>query len=278
MTPTNGSGTRVFITGGASGLGRALAEEWSQRGARVCIADINEARGAETLAVLLRRGDAELLRCDVTRDEDLRAARERLEERWGGVDVVVNNAGVALAGGIDEVSLDDWRWIIDINLLGVVRGCREFTPLFKKQQRGHFVNVASIAGLLDVPLMSGYNATKAAVVSLSETLQNELAEHGIGVTVVCPSFFQTNLHETMRSQTPELIEVTKSLLARSAITAADVARETVDAVADKRFYVLPHLEGRAAWRMKRYLPRAAYRAVIAKQFRRIQRAHAAGKR
>ena len=276
MTSTNG--TRVFITGGASGLGRAMAEQWSQRGARVCIADVNEARGAETLAVLQRTGEADFVRCDVTRDEDLRGARQRLEERWGGVDVVVNNAGVALAGGIDEVSIDDWRWIIDINMLGVVRGCREFTPLFKKQKSGHFVNVASMAGLLDVPLMSGYNATKAAVVSISETLQNELAEHGIGVTVVCPSFFQTNLHETMRSQTPELVEMTKSLLARSAITAADVARETVDAVAAKRFYVLPHLEGRAAWRMKRYLPRAAYRTVIAKQFGRIQRAHAAGKR
>ena len=277
MTSTNG--TRVFITGGASGLGRAMAEHWAGRGARACSADVHEGRGAETLAVLQgTAADADFLRCDVTRDEDLRAARERLVERWGGVDVVVNNAGVALAGGIDEITLDDWRWIVDINLLGVVRGCREFTPLFKKQHSGHFVNVASMAGLLDVPLRSGSNATKAAVVSLSETLQNELEEHGIGVTVVCPSFFQTNLHETMRSKTPELVEVTKSLLKRSSITAADVARLTVEAVEAKRFYVLPHLEGRAAWRMKRHLPRAVYRGIIGKQFGRMQRAAAAAKR
>src|SRR5262249_49239016 len=147
MTSTNG--TRVFITGGASGLGRAMAEHWAGRGARVCIADVHEARGAETLAALkARAADADFVRCDVTRDEDLRAARERVVERWGGVDVVVNNAGVALAGGIDQITLDDWRWIVDINLLGVVRGCREFTPVFKKQQSGHFVNVASMAGLL----------------------------------------------------------------------------------------------------------------------------------
>ena len=133
----------------------------------------------------------------------------------------MNNAGVAQAGSIETTSIDDWRWIIDINLLGVVRGCRVFTPVLKQQRSGHLVNIASMAGLLDVPFMSSYNATKAAVVSLSETLQNELHATGIGVSVVCPSFFQTNIGESLRADDPGLRKAMSKLLARSAITAAD---------------------------------------------------------
>ncbi|APR76934.1 Oxidoreductase, short chain dehydrogenase/reductase family protein [Minicystis rosea] len=265
--------TRVFITGGASGLGRALAERYAKAGARVAIADVNDARGTEALAAL--RGvatDADYIHCDVTREEDLVAARERLVERWGGVDVVVNNAGVAMAGGIEDVSVDDWRWIIDINLLGVVRGCHVFTPVFKRQKSGHFVNIASMAGLLDVPFMSGYNATKAAVVSLSETLQNELAGDGVGVSVVCPSFFQTNLAESLRAPDRGFHVVVGKLLARGSITAADVAEDIFTAVAEKRFYVLPHSSGRTAWLMKRFLPRRLYRAISEKQMQSISRA------
>lgn len=264
---------RVFITGGASGLGRAIAERYAKARARVAIADVNDARGAETLAAL--RGvavDADYIHCDVTRDEDLVAARDRLVERWGGVDVVVNNAGVAMAGGIEDISVDDWRWIIDINLLGVVRGCRVFTPVFKRQKSGHFVNVASMAGLLDVPFMSGYNATKAAVVSLSETLQNELAGDGVGVSVVCPSFFQTNLAESLRAPDAAFHAVVNKLLARGSITAADVAEGVYEAVRAKRFYVLPHASGRTAWLLKRFLPRGLYRAISEKQMRGLARA------
>jgi NAD(P)-dependent dehydrogenase (short-subunit alcohol dehydrogenase family) len=264
---------RVFITGGASGLGRALALRYARAGFRVCIGDVHEERGAETLAALRAVApDAEFVRCDVTREEDLVAVREKLEQRWGGVDVVINNAGVAQAGAIEAVSIEDWRWIIDINLLGVVRGCRVFVPVLKRQQAGHLVNIASMAGLLDVPLMSSYNATKAAVVSLSETLQNELAPHGIGVTVVCPSFFQTNLAESLRTDDPGLRTVMTKLLARSNLTADDVAEAVFRAVEVKEFYVLPHREARAAWRLKRLLPRELYRKAIAKQFRGIQRA------
>lgn len=264
---------RMFVTGGASGLGRALALRYARAGYRVCIGDVHDARGEETLAELRKLGpDAEYVRCDVTREEELLAARERLERAWGGVDVVINNAGVAQAGAIDAVSIDDWRWIIDINLLGVVRGCRVFTPLFKRQRGGRFVNIASMAGLLDVPYMSSYNATKAAVVSLSETLQNELSRHGIGVTVVCPSFFQTNLHESLRSPEPGLKTVMTKLLARSTLTADDIADEVFRAAAEGRFYVLPHREARSAWRLKRLLPRSLYVAALGKQMRGIRKA------
>ncbi len=260
---------RVFVTGGASGLGRALAERWAREGARVCIGDVNEARGAETLAHLrtTAAADTDFVRCDVTRDEDVEAARDRLVERWGGVDVVINNAGVAGAGAIEDVTMDDWRWIVEINLLGVVRGCRVFTPVFKRQRAGHFVNVASMAGFMDVPMMSSYNASKAAVISLSETLQIELAGWGIGVTVACPSFFQTNLAESLRATEPRLRAITEHLLARPGLSAADVADRVYAGVRRGDLYVLPHVEGRRALLLKRLLPRRLYASMLRKQTR-----------
>jgi NAD(P)-dependent dehydrogenase (short-subunit alcohol dehydrogenase family) len=259
---------RIFITGGASGLGKAIAVRFARAGWKVCIADLNEARGAEAVSAL--GADALFLRCDVTREEDLRAVADQLQSRWGGVDVVVNNAGVAQAGAIEDVSIDDWRWIIDINLLGVVRGCRVFTPVFKRQGHGHFVNVASMAGLLDVPMMSSYNATKAAVVSLSETLHNELAEANIGVSVVCPSFFKTNLTDSLRTTDPKLGATMARLLERSPITADDIANDVFRAVEQREFYVLSHAEGRKAWLMKRFLPRAIYTKVMRKRTARMR--------
>ncbi|MBZ4422154.1 SDR family oxidoreductase [Myxococcus sp. RHSTA-1-4] len=262
---------RIFITGGASGLGKAMALRFARAGWKVCIADLNDTRGGETLSALRGfGGDAHYLRCDVTREEDLRAAAEELNTRWGGVDVVVNNAGVAQAGAIEDVSIDDWRWIIDINLLGVVRGCKVFTPVFRRQGRGHFVNVASMAGLLDVPMMSSYNATKAAVVSLSETLHNELAEANIGVSVVCPSFFKTNLGDSLRTTDPRLGATMARLLERSAITADDIANDVFRAVEKREFYVLSHAEGRRAWLLKRFLPRDIYAKVMRKNTARMR--------
>lgn len=259
---------RIFITGGASGLGRELALRFARAGWRVCIADIHDGRGAETAAAL--GPGAEYLRCDVTREEDLQAAAHRLEEHWGGVDVVVNNAGVADAGAIEEVPLDTWSWILDVNLLGVVRGCRAFTPLFKRQGHGHFVNVASMAGLLDVPLMASYNASKAAVVSLSETLQNELAGDGIGVTLVCPGFFKTGLADSLRTQDPGLRSALEGLFARSPVTAGQIAELVYRAVERGSFYVLPHRAGRMAWWLKRLLPRRLYLAAVEKQHLRLR--------
>jgi NAD(P)-dependent dehydrogenase (short-subunit alcohol dehydrogenase family) len=262
---------RVFITGGASGLGRAIALRFAQAGWRVCIADVNDARGAETLQALAPlTPHAHYLRCDVTREEELLAVAGWLESHWGGVDVVVNNAGVAQAGAIEDVALSDWQWILDINLLGVVRGCKVFTPLFKRQRHGHFVNVASMAGLLDVPMMSSYNATKAAVVSLSETLQNELADDNIGVSLVCPSFFKTNLTDSLRTTDPGLRTAMGKLLDRSPITAEDIAEQIFQAVERREFYVLPHREGRQAWWMKRILPRGLYSSFMRKSTRRMR--------
>jgi NAD(P)-dependent dehydrogenase (short-subunit alcohol dehydrogenase family) len=260
---------RVFITGGASGLGRGLAERYAGAGCRVCIGDVNDERGAEAAAAL--GAPAFYQHCDVRREEELQAVADALQERWGGVDVVINNAGVAGAGSIEALTLAEWEWIIDINLLGVVRGCRVFTPMFKRQGEGHFVNVASMAGLLDMPLMSSYNASKAAVVSLSETLQNELEGDGVAVSVVCPSFFQTNLHESMRTSDPALRATMGRLLERGPLPPEVVLDRIFSAVEAREFYVLPHPMGRKAWRLKRLLPRGAYRALVRREMRRMLR-------
>lgn len=265
---------RIFITGGASGLGLALAQRYADSGWRVCIADLNDERGREVLPALKSRGavDACYLHADVTCEQDLQDAAGELLARWGGVDVVVNNAGVAQAGAIEDVSLDDWQWIIEINLLGVVRGCKVFTPLFKRQGHGHFVNVASMAGLLNAPMMSSYNATKAAVVSLSETLQVELADDHIGVSVVCPSFFRTNLADSMRSTDPRLLSMTRKLLDRGELSAEAVAQYVFRAVEKDRFHVLPHGYARRIWMFKRYIPRSAYVAMMMKSMRSMRNA------
>lgn len=198
---------RIFITGGANGFGLAIARFYAQQGWRVAIGDIVTEENANAAVNELQSLASEMryFHCDVTQDDDLQRVADTLAKDWHGVDVVVNNAGVAQVGAINDVSMQDWHWITEINLLGVVRGCRVFTPLLKQQKSGHIVNVASMAGLLDVPNMAAYNATKAAVVSLSETLENELAPFNIGVSVVCPSFFRTNLGANMRSTVPNIL-------------------------------------------------------------------------
>src|SRR3546814_5641416 len=133
------------------------------------------------------------IHCDVRSEADLITAREQMVKQFGCVDLLFNNAGVAQSGPIDETTMDDWQWIVAINLLGVVRGCRVFTPLMKTQGSGVIVNIASMAGLIHPPQMAAYNTTKAAVVALSETLKAELHRYGIQVSVVCQAFFRTKI-------------------------------------------------------------------------------------
>jgi NAD(P)-dependent dehydrogenase (short-subunit alcohol dehydrogenase family) len=263
--------TRIFITGGASGLGRALAERYARAGARVCICDVDDGLGADALVALRALGaDAHYLHCDVTREEDLQAAADWLQRQWSGVDVVINNAGVAQMGGIDEATLADWRWIVDINLLGVVRGCKVFVPLLRAQGGGRLVNIASMAGLVHLPQAAAYNATKAAVVALSETLQLELEADRIGVTVVCPAFFRTALAQNMRASRPQLERMTKRLVERARIGPDEIAQQVFDGVARGDTHILTHPEARRAWRLKRYLPYRWYLAMMRRQLAKLE--------
>ncbi len=242
----------VLITGGSSGLGKALALCFAKQGHKVCIADVNDERGNETLAELNQlAGESIYQHCDVTKQEDLEACVNAVKEKWGSMDVIINNAGVASGGPFDWLSIDDWQWIMDINFFGVVKGCKAAVPAMKEQGSGHIVNVASMAGLLNPPGMSNYNVSKAAVVSLSETLVTELEPHGIGVTCLCPSFFKTNLGESMRS--PDAVtagNLSKLMDSSDELTADDIAQKVYEAIKANQFLLMPHAKARMAWDYK----------------------------
>lgn len=259
---------RVLITGGASGLGKELAKQYLKSGARVLITDIHEQRGEETVFEYKPLGEIHFVKASTTVDSDWQALLDWSQQHWGGLDVLVNNAGVAAGGRIDKISMEDWDWIIDINLKGVIRGCRTFVPLFKQQKSGHIVNIASLAAVANAPTMSSYNVTKAGVVSLSETLRHELTPYGIHTTVVCPSFFQTNLAESMRTPEQGMDQTVRKLLAGGKLSAEQVAKKIMRAQQTGKFLELPHIEGKALSILKRYIP-ALYNLGLADSGRRF---------
>ena len=253
---------RVVVTGAASGLGRALAVRFAAEKWRVAIADLKVDGADETLEqVRAAGGDGFVQRCDVRADADWEELRARVRSEWRGVDVVINNAGVGAAGSVVETSLADWQWMLDINLLGVVRGCRTFVPMLLEQRSGHVVNVASFAAIASAPGMVAYNVAKAGVFSLSESLRAEVLDEGVDVTVACPSFFQTNLLDSFRSPDPDVKAKVTRLMQRARITADDVARDIYDAVMNRRFLVISHDEARWHYRLKRVTPELFYREV-----------------
>ena len=267
----SGSSKRVLITGGAGGLGRALALRYARAGCRVCITDLNDELGVATRAELALTGaQAVYLHADVTQESDLQAVAQQLLNLWGGLDVLINNAGVAGAGAIEDTSIADWEWILNINLLGVVRGCKVFTPMFKLQGQGQIINIASMAGLLDVPMMASYNVSKAAVVALSGTLEQELMDAGIVVSVVCPSFFKSNLDQNSRSSDSRLKKQMAKLLERGKLSADHIAEQIFVAAARKQFLILPHKQGARVWQVKRFLPHGVYSWLLQRGTQRMK--------
>jgi len=253
------AGQRVFITGAASGLGRALAQRFAREQARVVIADINDDRAAETGAeVTAAGGEALVVHCDITDDASVEQAVAAVVAAWGGIDVLINNAGVASAGTVTDTSMEDWSWMIETNLLGAVRLCRACVPLMQQQGCGHVINVASAAGIVQSPGMASYNVAKAGMIALSETLRNELRGFGIGVTVACPSFFTTNLMESYRGPSTGVQDMAGKLMKRSKLSAADIADAVYQAMEDGELFVFGHGEARVAYHFKRLLPGAFY--------------------
>jgi NAD(P)-dependent dehydrogenase (short-subunit alcohol dehydrogenase family) len=246
---------RAVVTGGGSGLGRALCRHLAKRDARILIADLNLAGAEETARSL--SCEAHAVACDVSKAANVEALAKDAFERLGGVDLLVNNAGVGVAGNVGEVPLSDWEWIMAVNLWGPVYGCHAFIPRMKKQGGGHILNVASAAGLLSAPTMGPYNVTKAGVVALSETLRAELAGDHIGVSVLCPTFFQTNIGKSSRG--PEDMKgLTEELLKRGKIQADGVAELALRGCDEDELYVTPHADGRWMWRLKRLMPETFY--------------------
>ena len=261
---------RVLITGATSGLGRALALEFARKGWSVAVAGRDHGRIEDTARAVREAGGTPLeLILEVTEAEHFVAAARRITEEWQGLDVLVNNAGIGAAGRIEDLTMDSWRLVIDVNLWSVVYGCHIFIPLLKKGGKGHILNVSSASGLAGLPEMASYNATKAAVIAISETLQCELVEDGIDVTVSCPSAFRSNI------ASGPLVRETKSAvgrgvvaeLDRTKVTAEDVARYTIRSMVRRELYSIPQRDARVMWRISRWLPER-YRSLLRYLFHR----------
>lgn len=256
------AGTTALITGGASGLGLAMAEQLLADGARVLITDVHTTRPDGLPDA------ADYLTLDVRNTDDWAAARDHVEATFGKLDLLFNNAGIAVGGRIDHVSEVEWQRALDINLMGVVRGCATFTPMFKAQKSGTIVTTASLAGLVHAPAMATYNATKAAVVAVSESLWSELKPYGIQVSVICPSFFRTNLADSLAGDDVEMERAARTLIDDASRGADEIAAKALAGVRQGRFVILTDRDGHVAHRAKRLAP-GVYFAAMADAGRRV---------
>jgi NAD(P)-dependent dehydrogenase (short-subunit alcohol dehydrogenase family) len=263
------SGKVAVVTGGASGIGLAMARRFAAEGMKVVLADIERpvlARAGEELAAA--GADVLAVATDVSQPDDVAALAATTLDHFGDVHLVCNNAGVGSRGlPICELPLQDFAWVIAVNLFGVIHGIQAFLPHLRANGVGHIVNTASTSGLYHLPRMGPYNASKAAVVALSETLRFELDAEGcgVGVSVLCPSWVRTNITTSDRNR-PERFSYTleseqmagaaeykakrREQLATIAIDPADVADQVCDAVVTDRFYVLTHPESVALFEQR----------------------------
>ena len=248
---------RILITGAASGLGLALAKKYASEGWSVCIADIQAEEGIKIASGLSQEygKDCFFHHLDITSDAQWQELVGIISERWQGLDALVNNAGVAASGDIDTFSMKDFHWAVNINLMGAVKGCHVCVPLLK-ESKGLLINVASMAGLLHMGGMSAYNVSKAGMVALSEGLLSELDPYGVKVSVVCPTFFQSNLAKSMRSDNPDAAKIAARLHAATGITAESIVATIFEDSRKGKHYILggTRLSDRTIWRLKRYLP------------------------
>jgi NAD(P)-dependent dehydrogenase (short-subunit alcohol dehydrogenase family) len=239
----------AVVTGGGSGIGRALVDVFAREGARIVVADIEEARAIEVAeAVRGRGGQALAVRTDVTDLAQVQALADRAFSELGGVDVLCNNAGVAIWGSLAEATHRDWQWVLGVNLWGVIHGLEAFLPrMIAGNRRGHVVNTASMAGLVATRGLGIYNTSKYAVVGLSETLAKDLAPHGIGVSVLCPMGVATRIRASDRNRPPHLRNERADAAAAVALDGdtlapGAVAEMVLSAILENRLYVITHHE------------------------------------
>lgn len=259
----------AIITGAASGLGRAISLRLAREGWNIAICDLNDAGSEETLGLVRAAGgDGRVEHLDVTQAGDWQALHDRLRRDWQQLDLLVNNAGVAGAGEVGEYPLADWHWIVDINLWNGIYGCHTFVEWLKENPAGaHIINTASLAAIGSAPGMAAYNVTKAGMLALSETLFAELAPHNVGVTVLCPAFFATNLLKQGRFAREDWCKVANRAFETAKLTADDVAAAAVAAMKAKRLYVVVPGQAKLFWYLKRFRPQA-FLARVGKMMRR----------
>jgi NAD(P)-dependent dehydrogenase (short-subunit alcohol dehydrogenase family) len=253
-------GKVAVVTGGASGIGFALARRFASEGARVVIGDV-EAAALDRAVSELRGAGAEVegVVTDVTDPAQMQALAATAVARFAGVHIFCNNAGVGGGGLSWEMPLSTWEWVIGVNLWGVIHGVRAFVPLLMQQAEAHIVNTASVAGLVAAPFMGPYNASKHAVVAISETLHHELAMSApqVKVSVLCPGWVNTNIAESARNRPQHLQEgapppdAEAAALLREFIAQGmppdEVAAKVLEAIREERFWILTHDEEGDFW-------------------------------
>jgi NAD(P)-dependent dehydrogenase (short-subunit alcohol dehydrogenase family) len=255
---------RAVVTGAGSGLGRALCEALAKRQGRVMVSDVNAAT-AEVTAERVRAlgGEARVHPCDVSDAQAVEALARATDDAFGGVDLVVNNAGIAATGLVGELPLEVWRRLMDVNLWGVIHGCHAFVPRLRRQGSGHVLNIASAAGLVHAPNLAAYNMSKAAVVALSETLYAEVHPLGLGVTVACPTFFRTNIAAASHNTDPKFQGLGSKLVDQAKWGPEQVAAKLLEAVDADAPFALPMADARWFWRLRRLAPDLFLKGVIA---------------
>jgi len=250
----------AVVTGAGSGIGAAFATELARRGGRVVCSDINEVAAAKTVSLITDHGgEAVAIPCDVSQFEDVRELAAQSESWLGAAPtLVINNAGVGSGGApIGELPLDDWQWVLGINLWGPIHGCHVFAPILRSAEpssrlRG-IINVASAAAFGAAPRMAAYNVSKAGVLSLSETLAAELSGSSVKVTVLCPTFVKTNIVESGRMP-DQTTQFANRVMRWTGFSAAKVARICLDAHDRGDLYCMPQLDAKIGWNIKRLVP------------------------
>jgi NAD(P)-dependent dehydrogenase (short-subunit alcohol dehydrogenase family) len=241
-------GKVAVVTGAASGIGRAMADAFAAEGMQVVLADVEAAALTRAAEEVAKATDALAVVTDVSNAEQVEALAKAAEERFGAVHVLCNNAGVCPIAPVLDTSLADWRWVIDVNLMGVVHGIASFGPRMQAQGEGHIVNTASSGGLMTVPNFGAYVASKHAVVGLTESLYQEWSGSGVGVSVLCPGLVATKIFESERNRPDDggPTDYPDAEPSRAAIPhgapPAEIAAHVVAAVKADRLHILPSPE------------------------------------
>lgn len=250
----------ILITGGAHGLGLALAKVHARRGEQIFILDINPENGQQAVKTLnALGGHSRFIQTDLTSAQACRQAIDEVISTWSHIDRLYNNAGIAgRICKLEQQQDEDWQQVFELNLFAQARLTRLLLPQLRQSAKAHVTNIASMAGLLCGSHTSIYSASKAAVIALSEVLQQELGKEKIGVTVACPAFFQTALAQSIPKQDAKARLAVEKLMQRSPLNADEVATIIIEASDQGQFLCLPHRRERWMWYLKRLHPGALY--------------------
>ena len=256
---------RAFITGAASGLGKAFATELAKEGWTIGMADINSTELELAAAEIEKLGGKPIFfQLDVSDKEQYQKVAADFLSKAGGIDLLFNNAGVGDGSAFEEYSLENYEWMVGINQMGVIYGCWYFIPAMKKQRSGHILNTASAAAIGCAPTMGAYNLTKAAVVAISETLYGELMDFNIQVSCIQPTYFKTNVIQYARGG--DIVKkATQMFIDRSGLEAKEVAHEILTRAGKKELYIILPKDARKMWLFKRLAP-TWFRKKVKEQF------------